>query len=391
MAFLVTCNWKSEAPVPSLDYFKKLQDSDKNIAKNDRYKQIMTVLRTSDTTVQLCFLESVKAVFDQFLHVFQVEGPSIHVLYPSMLLFLKKMMSRILKQRAVKKKSVDELLKLDITNVDTQLKDSELEIGVPASRLWKMLETVEGRDSVTLLLGLFFMQTIGYMQKSLELNNPHIEALTCHHPEEKTKVTSVQFRKVGNSLPCVKPEELTVLTVEWWVYAETDIPKEWVNMEDGLQFIITGIKLKSVVGSQRFCVLPKMNKCALSLSHGNADNERSLSVSRKTLSKERTSLSITTVNGLRAIEDGIRTMDGLSNVNVSKNMLSSVKVSHRAYLEHLDTEKKKQDSQKRKKLLASEKQKQKRKKVKKMQKEELSKIESLKKNKELNVRESKAE
>ena len=87
--------------------------------------------------VQLCFLESVKPVFDQFLHVFQVEGPLIHVLYPSMLLLLKKMMSRFLKQRAIQKKSVDELLKLDIKNVDIQLKDSELEIGVPARQALK--------------------------------------------------------------------------------------------------------------------------------------------------------------------------------------------------------------------------------------------------------------
>ena len=88
------------------------------------------------------------------------------------------------------------------------------------------------------------------------------------------------------------------------------------------------------------------------------------------------SLSITTLNGLRATEDCIRNMDGLTNVNISKNMLSSVNDSHRAYLVHLDIEQKKQDSQRRKKLLASEKEK-----VKKMQKEELSKIECLKKSK----------
>ena len=97
-----------------LDYFKKLPDSDKNIAKNDRCKQIMTLLITSETMAQLCFLESVKPVFDQFLHVFQAEGPLIHDLYPSMLLPLNKMMFRFLKQRAIQKKSVDELLKLDI-------------------------------------------------------------------------------------------------------------------------------------------------------------------------------------------------------------------------------------------------------------------------------------
>ena len=120
---------------------------------------------------------------------------------------------------------------------------------------------------------------------------------------------------------------------DWRVYAETDIPEERVNKEDGSSVRVGHywnkvLALKSVVGSQRFCVLTKVIKCALSLSHGNADNERSLSVNKKTLSKGRTSLSITTVNGFRATEDGIRNMDGLSNVNVSKKMLSLVKDSH---------------------------------------------------------------
>ena len=59
------------------------------------------------------------------------------------------------------------------------------------------------------------------------------------------------------------------------------------------------------LGSQKFSVLGKVIKCALSLSHGNADNERSLSINKNTLSKERSSLSITALNGLRAVEDGV--------------------------------------------------------------------------------------
>ena len=31
----------------------------------------------------------------------------------------------------------------------------------------------------------------------------------------------------------MKPEELTLLTDEWRIYAETDIPQEWVQKEDG--------------------------------------------------------------------------------------------------------------------------------------------------------------
>ena len=85
-------------------------------------------------------------------------------------------------------------------------------------------------------------------------------------------------------------------------------------------------------------MLGKVIKCALSLSHGNADNERSLSINKNTLSKERSILSITALNGLRAVEDGVRNEGGLSNVAVNKGMLVSVKSSHKAYLAHVEEE-----------------------------------------------------
>ena len=40
-------------------------------------------------------------------------------------------------------------------------------------------------------------------------------------------------------------------------------------------------------------------------------------------------MSITALNGLRAVEDGVRNEGGLSNVAVNKGMLVSVKSSHR--------------------------------------------------------------
>ena len=85
-------------------------------------------------------------------------------------------------------------------------------------------------------------------------------------------------------------------------------------------------------------MLGKVIKCALNLSHCNADNERSLSISKNILSKERSSLSITALNGLRAVEDGVRNEGGLSNVAVNKGMLVSVKSSHKAYLAHIEEE-----------------------------------------------------
>ena len=145
----------------------------------------------------------------------------------------------------------------------------------------------------------------------------------------------------------MKSEELILLTNEWRIYAEVDIPQDWIQKEDGSVARVDHywnkiLQLKTQLGSQRFSVLAKAVKCALTLSHGNADNDGSLSVSKKTLTKERASLSTTTLNGLRVTEDGIKIMNGLSNISVTKAMLCCVKDSHKAYLEHMEIERKKE-------------------------------------------------
>ena len=162
---------------------------------------------------------------------------------------------------------------------DSHLKDSELEIGLPTRQALNDVKK-NSRMQKQCYLGIrtFFTETLTYMQKSLALRNPLIEALVCLHPAEKAKITSVEkIRKVGDSLPCIKPEELTVLTDEWRIYAETDISEGWTQKDGSAvrvdQYWSKVLKLKRVSGSQKFSVLGKMIKCALSLSHGNADNE----------------------------------------------------------------------------------------------------------------------
>ena len=148
------------------------------------------------------------------------------------------------------------------------------------------------------------------------------------------------------------------------------------------------LKLKSVSGSQKFSVLGKVIKCALRLSHGNVDSERSLSINKNTLSKEKSSMSITALNGLSLVEDGVRNEGGLSNVAVNKGMLVSVKSSHKAYLAHIEEVKKNEEERKRK----SSKEKQQEREGKRRKEEDLKKIDGLRKSiKELDERESKAE
>ena len=170
------------------------------------------------------------------------------------------------------------------------------------------------------------------------------------------------------------------------------IPEEWAQ-KDGSpvrvdQYWSKVLKLKSVSGSQKFSVLGNVIKCALSLCHGNADSERRLSINKNTLSKERSSMSITALNGLSLVEDGVRNEGGLSNVAVNKGMLVSVKSSHKAYLAYIEEVKKNEEERKRK----SSKEKQQESEGKRRKEEDLKKIDGLRKSiKELDERESKAE
>ena len=92
---------------------------------------------------------------------------------------------------------------------DSQLKDSELEIGLPTRQALSDVKNSGIQNQCYIGIRTFFTETLTYMQKSLALRNPLIKAVTCHHPAEKAKIISVEeIRKVGDSLPCIKPEYL---------------------------------------------------------------------------------------------------------------------------------------------------------------------------------------
>ena len=83
-------------------------------------------------------------------------------------------------------------------------------------------------------------------------------------------------------------------------------------------------------------------------------------------------------------EDGIKSMNGLSNISVTKAMLCCVKDLHKAYLEHMEIERKKEVEKRSTSREVEE--------VKKNQEEEIRKVEKLKSSvKTLNDRESRAE
>ena len=137
----------------------------------------------------------------------------------------------------------------------------------------------------------------------------------------------------------MKPEKVILLTDEWRIYAETDILEEWIQQEDGSVVRVDHywhkvLQLKTPLGKQKFDVLAKTVKCALSLSHGNADNERSLSTRKLTKDKERSNLSTITLNGLRATEDGVKSLNGLSHMTNQRHVVLCERLTQSLYGTH---------------------------------------------------------
>ena len=89
---------------------------------------------------------------DQFLQLFQTEGPLIHILHQSMLQLLKQVMFRFLKQSVVQGKTVSELLKVDSKMCSISWKMRIWKLVLEPERLSMSWITVESKGNAILRL-----------------------------------------------------------------------------------------------------------------------------------------------------------------------------------------------------------------------------------------------
>ena len=111
---------------------------------------------------------------------------------------------------------------------------------------------------------------------------------------------------------------------------------------------------KSTQGRFKYSVLEKLVKSLLSLAHGNADVEQSLSANKTTVTPDRASLGDLTINGLRAVKDHIKMIGEPHNVQITKGRLQASREAHKAYSKRLSGER--EELAKNKKLEEAEKQ-----------------------------------
>lgn len=138
--------------------------------------------------------------------------------------------------------------------------------------------------------------------------------------KEQTSRTSIIY--LARNVPhLLTSEEIDRVGAEWRVYEMADIPEDWIKTSTGsssniLEYVPIDkywyhiFSTTTTIGTPQYVTLTKLIKCLLSLSHGNSDVERGFSQNNHLVSNERSSLNESSINGLRATNDGVKFFGG---------------------------------------------------------------------------------
>ena len=146
-------------------------------------------------------------------------------------------------------------------------------------------------------------------------------------------------------MPQIIPEsQVSQVTDEWKLYSLQEIPDSWSSDKEGNELRIdfywnNVLQTKKQAGTKKYNILAKVVKVILCLAHGSAEVERSLSENKKLLTKKRTLLSDSSVNGLRAVKDAVRIQEGVvSEMPVTNLLIRSGQLAHNKYKRRVEDE-----------------------------------------------------
>ena len=123
------------------------------------------------------------------------------------------------------------------------------------------------------------------------------------HPGLQQYRLSNQVQTAAKLLPqVIKTEEISVLMEEFMDYCITPLPPEVKSITDVDRFLHAVGKMQNVSGVIRYPILTTLAKAIIVIPHGNADTERLFSHVGLNKTKQRNSLSISTLNSLLMIQ-----------------------------------------------------------------------------------------
>ena len=141
----------------------------------------------------------------------------------------------------------------------------------------------------------FLQSTTKYLLTRLPIADTFVRDLTVLQPQ-KVESGECCIRRIAQKLAQVfKDDQIPSVVNEWKLYQHQEIPEDWYKTDEAGSTRIDHywakvFQMKTLSGTEMFPYLKKLIKAVLTLSHGNADVERSLSVNKQVIGTNRTLL-----------------------------------------------------------------------------------------------------
>ena len=322
-----------------LGYFKDINKKpQKEQPKAKHYTRIMNTLvqHTDETKAKCMFLKSVIPVFSEFLLVFQKQSPQIHILYESFLELTKALLLRF-----VKPEEVQSHFQTDVTSVPFEDAKSHLsETDIIVAELAEICEKLGTSKKLFYLNVLKFYKTaVSKLFRTLPFGNKLLKATAIFNPCYHGKPGSVELLEILEHLGRHAPDDRDRIIDEWKLYQLEDELPVWEKGADVATFWSKVLSATNTLGAPKYEKLSKVLKYVLVLPHGNADVERGFSVNSSVVTEDRPQLTELTISSLRFVKDYVKNCGSVTNVVISKDMITAARGAHQKYVQRIADEK----------------------------------------------------
>ncbi|KAL1475024.1 hypothetical protein MTO96_037591 [Rhipicephalus appendiculatus] len=298
-----------------------------------RHERLPAAFCDKSLQVNLLFIKNAAKLFQNYETLFQNTEPLLHILYEEMVVLVKQVLGRFMRQDSFAKLCGVELKVLDIHESATWLQKPELgQDTEEALHSWPSCE----RKNMYIRARAFYIACAAHLLSRLPLDNKILQHLKFLNPRHRS--CSMSLRHVACALPqVISPSEVSGLIDEW-----NKLVCEACDWDPEGNLTVHWKKVFSLKNANsrdyKYEKLVRLVKAVLCVPHGNADCERGFS-ENKFLLQHRSSMSITSVTALRQTKAYLRRYDGVgTKVEITAPLLKSVREARQRNLERLKSE-----------------------------------------------------
>ncbi len=344
-----------EKVISLLPYLATYFDSFKKHPKLKSFESLKEVVKSCLFIPQAQFFLSVAREFEPFLQEFQGDAPLLPFLAEDIFKMIRGLMKRFVAQDHLDCiTEASKLIKFDLTNCKHLKDPAMIEIGfVTKTVIADLKKSGKLTDKDILVFRLdcrkFLQAAVTKLLTKSPVTFALVRNMTCLNPEMMMKdiKTSIQsfhsLVKILVNNGRIDPNQCDALAKSYKAFLENCLKSEdsvkfaqFSRQKDRLDLFFHSL----MASKKEYAVLWPVVKHLLTLSHGQADVERGFSINKEAIRDNQKQLSLIS---RRIIIDSIRSVGGIENVNISKEMLNYASNARHTYRLYLDEEKKKRE------------------------------------------------